>query len=143
MANNGLTRLTKAAREMMLESTVLASAGLFYDRAPREDKLPFCVFTWAPMGAMKKLGPRDAWRLYRLQFKAVTDDNGAMAQAQPLLDAALRMWTEEVEGASPEQRLNARLNPLGWRAASIPPRMSRCWRVEGAMSVSREPYLYR
>lgn len=120
MASTGLLDLLQAARQTLIENDVLSDAGVFFGRAPREDDLPYLIYTVIPHPAYKSFDPgRDHMRVLTIQTRVCAAAQGgteAPEIAQPLMDAAYECFTQDVASTTPQARLNAHLEPLGWTA---------------------------
>lgn len=121
MADTGIFKLIRATRAMLIESPELSAAGVFFGRATRETKLPYVILSVIPHRADKSFDPnRDHFRNYTVQLRTCAATQGgyeAGAIAEPLVAAIHERFTKQLSGGTPQGRLNAHLNPLGWTAA--------------------------
>lgn len=116
---SGTRALLKAIRQVQLTSPLLAKNGVFFVAAPREDDLPFFLNAIYKAGTgTKRLTGKDSLRLYTIEMKAVAEENkrSALDIAGDLADENYRLFGPEdaADGLTARQRLNAKLEPLGW-----------------------------
>jgi hypothetical protein len=122
MAESGLDAVIKSVRAFLVADAALASVGVAYGRAVREEALPYVVLSVAPVAASKVLTAADAMRTYRVMVKVCAANKGGQGAneiAKPLVDAAYTRFTRIVSGKTPQARLQEILQPLGF-AAMVP-----------------------
>lgn len=112
--------MMQAARETLVDNATLSAAGVFWGRAPREDEMPYLIYSIIPHPADKSFDPAlDYMRRLTIQTRACAAAAGALEApeiAQPLVEAAYQCFTQDIASMTPQARLNAHLEPLGWTA---------------------------
>lgn len=118
MAGDGTLQLIEAVRAVLIEDADLSSAGVFFQRAPREDALPY-VLIGIQANTDHKTFAGSAFRHFVVSVKACASEangRGAIDIAGELQARFMALLSEFENGQTPSQRLNEYLNPLGWRA---------------------------
>lgn len=103
--------LIPALREVLAGNALLSAAGVFLGKAPREDALPYVLFSIAPRGATQMLlGKSGQWM--RVLVKACTTSEGLL-EGDELLGEVQALLREGWDGQTAQALLNAQLGP-GW-----------------------------
>lgn len=114
----GLMELVEAVRQVQADELLLSEAGVFWGRAPREDALPYGLLGQLAGVPMRRLGS-DRIRRIRLSMKwcgAEASGRSGIEIASQLSSLNYDLWMHPMDGQMPQDRLNAKLEPLGWHA---------------------------
>ncbi|MBW3635365.1 MAG: hypothetical protein KY445_02720 [Armatimonadetes bacterium] len=129
MAETGTADLILAVREVQIENALLAKVGVFSFGAPRDDEPPYFVNGIHETGrGNKRLTGRDSLRTITLSMKAVAEEiegREAIEIASELANENYKLFgppEKDVndldipapDGLTARQRLNRKLEPLGW-----------------------------
>lgn len=110
MASDGTLELVQALRTLLDTDSVISNAGVFQNRAPREDALPYLIVIVTANKAHHNLKVT-GWREFVVTLKSCAVEAGGKEGIEIAGDLAARAYNLMTKAG-----LNAALAGLGWTA---------------------------